>query len=359
MKSSPHILEGLDDLEKEFDIECPKVTHLPETPTFEQLLEDALPKDNLWHTQDFQDDLPPLYHSEQTLETSYYAHQSQQYGDQLLALLQPSEEELNLSYESVSMQEQMHLALIFNEEPKTKPLKVVYEDDTNHKYFPELNLLVPRECYIRQELAKFLTFVENQKNIKISAYEGSADPHLPDDQKHRYEQYQRLRKFSLFSCTPLCNMKRGHQSFWLKKRILRCLTISNDQGKIVGAIYFEIYFINSTNMARCDINRLEIEGAHQRHQYGSILLQAAILIGLLYRCKEVCVMPSATAKNFYIKHGFSDWYLFGLALDFTNTTSVGQFLSRVKLTSSHYPFKAQIESFQQEMALEGKRHGFF
>ncbi len=352
MKSSPSATT--EDLESVFDFEYPKITTFPQTPSFEELLESAFSSDNPWYTQDYCEELPPLKQSEDTaniVESNFLAQKSEQYREEISWEITQQEINATLGDDAAMfIREEEQRQLIFSSEKQPKPEKVIDKDDDNYKYFPTLQWQVPRERYIRDELAKFLAVVESGKNIKVRGYGGSADPYLPTEQNHRRAEYLQLRKFSLFAGCPLADMKRGHHALWHKKQILRCLTLSDSKNKIVGAIYFDIWQDNAA-ISRCDVYRLEIQGAHQRHRYGSVLLQSAILTACLYGCEEVNLTPSSTATDFYLKHGFTNGIFCGLTLNFMSKVSMNLFIDKAILTSPTYPFKEKIINLQNSISI--------
>lgn len=247
----------------------------------------------------------------------------------------------NLWADSCQMPQECH-----EKEIPVKTEKIVYEDDTHHKYFPAVNLFVPRESYVQAELATFLAPIEQKKNIKVRGYQGCANGQLPLAEKYRHEEYLRVRKLTLFSTCLFYDMKKGHQSFWLKKRIERCLTLSYGDVGIIGAIHFEISFISSHN--QCFIRKLEIDSRYHNKGFGSVLLQAALLVALLYDCNEVDLIPSKNAKTFYKNHGFSNDSLVGLGLNFKNRTACSLLVSKVAKTAPHYHFEERIKQLPQE-----------
>lgn len=318
---------------------------------FEALLEQESTLDKFWDKMEVPETLPDMSqkYPEQSVQAYLLAQQSQYEAEQLLKKFTEKDEKLALASDVLI---DLERDCFYDKTPPDKAKKVVFEDDPNHKYFPEVNLFVPREGFIQAELAKFLAPIEKQRNIKVNGYQGSANAQLPEQDKYRHQEYLRIRKLTLFSSYPLYDMKKGHQSFWLKKRVERCLTLSFADAGVVGAIYFEINFLTSCN--KCFIRRLEIDNLYQRNHFGSILLQATILIALLYECEEVLLIPSENAKSFYKSHGFSNDSLVGLGLNFKRKAACQLLMNRVKQNSPHYPLDSLLEQVWDESVFKKK-----
>lgn len=77
----------------------------------------------------------------------------------------------------------------------------------------------------------------------------------------------------------------------------------DEQSQIIhGGISYQI----NIETRICEIEVLGVRAQNQHLGYGSILLSAAIFVGLQYGCSQFELLPRVEAIPFYLKHGFDN-----------------------------------------------------
>jgi hypothetical protein len=196
--------------------------------------------------------------------------------------------------------------------------------------------VVPRERYIRRKLVHFLA----NAAPTVQGYNGKAPQSgaLPDQRTATYEAVIRLPMFS--GCVP--DMKNGHLTHNDQNSVKRCLTISDREAGIVGAIDFSINLKTKV----CEVWALGVKESHQRKQFGAILLQCAVIVSRLYDCAKVTLYSVSSAEGFYRGQGLVKQH--GMfALDFRDEASKAQFERKAQKTAPNFTLKSLIEKTAQ------------
>lgn len=175
---------------------------------------------------------------------------------------------------------------------------------------------IPRECYLKTELADFLRNIHSEKSITVRGYQTVTQK----------QEIQQLAYFSGFSV----QMRNGHVSSRDKSRLpsemLRCLTLEVANEGVKGAIEFSINLEEKT----CRILFLAIDPNHKRKHFGSILIHTAIFTALHYQCAITSLVSSTEGMNFYPTQGFKGHRNFVLNLN--DVPSRKLFLERAQET---------------------------
>lgn len=208
----------------------------------------------------------------------------------------------------------------------------------SHKRLASSLFVVPRERFIKEQLAKFLAPVEPS----VRGYNGEA-PARYAPPTPRTRTYQAVNSLYLLSgLVP--DMKNGHVTSFNQKSVQRCLTIADRVAGIVGAIYFRINLETKV----CEVVRLQVDDSRHNRHFGATLLQTACIISLLYDCSKIKVNSLPTAEGFYQGQGFE--IIFGgyFELNFQNSRSREQFENKARKTSPGFEMQSLMSEAEEK-----------
>jgi len=195
-----------------------------------------------------------------------------------------------------------------------------------HKLLIGSTLVLPREQFIRQQLANFLA----SKSVRVKGYDGM-EPTRGVPLSARSNTYYSVLSLPMIG-GGIPDMDKGHLTCAVEKCVRRCLTIADSNAEIVGAIYFLIEF----KTRFCEVLHVGVKKSHQNQQFGTTLLQSTLAIAKLYDCRYVHVNPAPSAMRFYKNQGFIGNTCVALYFDFQDNYSKEQFTKKAKVTAPHF-----------------------
>lgn len=212
-----------------------------------------------------------------------------------------------------------------------------------HKRLTISRYVVPRECYIRRQLDRFM----QQMLPVVRGYNGMS-PASAAPVSERIATYKAVLPLPIVG-GAVPDMKNGHITDVDQHGVRRCLTVQDRQAGIVGAIYFRINLATRV----CYVDCLGVSRAHHKKHFGQTLLQCAIVIARVYACKKVELSSVLSAIAFYKGQGFMQTACY-CEFDFQNVVSLDRFAAKSRDTAPHFSLQSlacEVEAKRKEAHL--------
>lgn len=200
-----------------------------------------------------------------------------------------------------------------------------------HKRLPVSRYIVPRECYIRRHVDRFM-----QQMVPVVRGYNGMHPVSSAPASDRTATYQAVLPLPIVG-GAVPDMKNGHITDVDQNGVRRCLTIRDREAGIVGAIYFRINFATRV----CYVSGLGVAEAYHKNKrhFGQTLLQCAIVIARVYACQKVELSSVPAAVSFYRGQGFMQTsYLH--EFNFQNVVSLDRFSAKTRDAAPHFSLQS-------------------
>jgi hypothetical protein len=182
------------------------------------------------------------------------------------------------------------------------------ERDAKDPYF-----IVPRESYIKKNLQLLNLHNLNaaKENVLVEGFYGE-EPGLEnqdesdiDSLKQKHLNFQSLRTLPVFrdiDPEEILSMSTGHARNPSNPNSIDRILIVRHENKmdVIGAINFELYLDDN----RMEIHNFGVIPNEQHKGLGSLLLESALLVTMLYGIDSVSADSTIEGAPVYLKHGF-------------------------------------------------------